>query len=113
MSKIVYCWRCRIDLPMLDESEWDTVLPRLARGIREMREYRQTNGVGALDAKMRIYGDGALQRYFELTGVRESNINALWHHRLSLYGPPCSSCGKLLRTPRAKFCAACGTPASA
>jgi len=113
MSKIVYCWRCQIDLPMLEEGEWDDVLPRLTRGIRDMQAYRQINGGSILEAKMHAYGDGALERYFKITGFRETNINALWHHRLSLYGPPCSSCGKLLRTPRAKFCAACGTPASA
>jgi rRNA maturation endonuclease Nob1 len=98
---------------MLDESEWATVLPLLVRGIRDMQEYRHPNSTGALAAKMRIYGDGALQRYFELTGIQETNVNSLWHHRLSLYGPPCSCCGKLLRTPRAKFCAACGKPVSA
>jgi hypothetical protein len=109
MSRIVYCWRCRIDVPMLDEREWDDVLPHLRQGIHDIREYRQAHGASLLEAKMHVYGDGALQRYFGITGFQETNINALWHHRLSLYGPACSCCGKLLRTPRAKFCAACGT----
>ena len=52
MSKIVYCWRCQIDLPMLEEGEWDDVLPRLTRGIRDMQAYRQINGGSILEAKM-------------------------------------------------------------
>jgi len=42
--------------------------------------------------------------------LRETNPNALWHHRLSQLGPSCRACGKPLRTVRAKFCAECGTP---
>ncbi|PDT79644.1 hypothetical protein CO675_03310 [Bradyrhizobium sp. C9] len=94
---------------MLDESEWEQVLPHLQAGIEQIQNIRQTHGVGLYEAKIRVYGEGALRRYFEITGFRETNVNAIWHHRLSLFGPPCSSCGKLLRTPRAKFCAACGT----
>ena len=51
-----------------------------------------------------------LELYFRVTGLRETNINAVWHHRLSIYGPPCGWCGKPLRTPKAKLCAACWTP---
>lgn len=50
----------------------------------------------------------ALDLYQRLTSFRETNPNALWHHRMSLYGPICASCGKPLRTPEASFCAACG-----
>jgi hypothetical protein len=74
---------------MLDEQEWDLVHQCLLQGPAAKRE-------------------AALARYFEITGFRETNPNAIWHHRLSLFGPPCASCGKLLRTPRAKLCAACG-----
>jgi hypothetical protein len=43
-----------------------------------------------------------------MTGLRETNINAIWHHRIAEYGPPCGACGKPLRTPKARLCAACG-----
>ena len=44
----------------------------------------------------------------QLTGREETNPNAIGHHRIALYGPPCTRCGRPLRTPRARFCAACG-----
>jgi hypothetical protein len=49
-----------------------------------------------------------LERYRSITGFNETNINAVYHHRLSLYGKPCPACGKPFRTPQAKYCASCG-----
>lgn len=49
-----------------------------------------------------------LAGYALFTGVRETNPNAVWHHIIKLYGPPCPHCGKPLRTPVARWCPACG-----
>jgi hypothetical protein len=51
-----------------------------------------------------------LCEYQRITGFRETNPNAIYHHVLSMYGPPCAKCGKPLRTPRAKVCGACMAP---
>ena len=114
MAKILYCWRCQAEIPMLDEQEWEEVIPHLTRGIEQIQQYRIAHGVSLVEAKnaVPVHGDDALKRYFEITGFRESNVEALWHHRLSLFGPPCNACGKPLRTPDAKMCAACGVPVS-
>lgn len=87
MPVTMYCWRCRMDIPMLSENEWSRI-----------------------EAILRTESDPAkaLRAYQEITGFQESNPNALWHHRINLYGPPCDACGKPLRTEHAKFCAACG-----
>ncbi|HSZ56104.1 MAG TPA: hypothetical protein VK797_10610 [Tepidisphaeraceae bacterium] len=60
-------------------------------------------------------GDGSpqarqamLDEYERLTGFRESNFNAVHHHRVAMYGPPCPRCGKVLRTPIAYKCFECG-----
>lgn len=93
MAEMVYCWRCQLDMPMLDEAEWQEIASLMN---------------GAMNSEFR---DLALDRFRQLTGHHETNINAIWHHRISLYGQPCGNCGKPLRTPKAKWCAACGTSA--
>ncbi|QDU97330.1 hypothetical protein Pla8534_51760 [Lignipirellula cremea] len=50
--------------------------------------------------------------YHMFTGVLEDSPNSISHHLVSEHGPPCSACGKPLRTPRAKMCAACGVSVS-
>ena len=49
-----------------------------------------------------------LQMYQLLTGFVETNPNAVLHHEVDQYGPPCPQCHKPLRTTEARFCAACG-----
>jgi hypothetical protein len=61
------------------------------------------------DSRERMFGP-ALREYERITGIRLANPNAIYHHVLSMYGPPCASCGKPLRTPRAKLCGFCMKP---
>ncbi len=86
MARTIYCWRCQMDIPMLNEVEWRAIAPFMSLASQPE----------------------ALKSYQELTGREETNFNSLWHHRISLYGPSCTYCGKPLRTPKAKWCAACG-----
>jgi hypothetical protein len=73
-------------------------------------EYRQVMAVrgagqqGSIIEK--IYGP-MLAEYERITGFYETNAIAIFHHRASKYGPPCVSCGKPLRTTKAKFCGHC------
>lgn len=90
--KIIWCWRCKIEVPMLDEEEFETCFSEEI--------------VSSCDIYER-YGR-VLARYEAMTGFAETNINAVYHHRLALYGKPCPSCGKPFRTPQASLCAACG-----
>lgn len=54
-----------------------------------------------------------LDYYFEVTGLEETEPNAIMHHRIAQYGPQCEKCGKPYRTPVASFCAACGNKQNA
>lgn len=91
MAKEVYCWRCKVKMPMLEEDEWARIAPYLNAAISD-----------------RTACNKALNLYEEMTGLRETNINAIFHHRIAQHGPPCESCGKPLRTHKSLFCAACG-----
>ena len=79
---------------MLDEDEYNRILSKR----------------DASNADARQEFAPVLAEYERITDFRETNINAVFHHRLSLYGPPCRFCGKPLRTPEAKFCGACMKP---
>jgi hypothetical protein len=109
MAQSLYCWRCDQDIPMLTEQEWLVVEPALSQSISTLQQVRKERGIGLAEALEHHYGSEALRLYQDMTGFRETNPDALWHHRLSLYGPPCKACGKPLRTPQAKLCAACGS----
>jgi hypothetical protein len=91
---------------MLTEKEWAVVARLLHEGFEPVRDTSIPKA--KREAAFRTWGNAACEKYFELTGVCETNPNALWHHRLSEYGPECSKCGHLLRTPKASFCANCG-----
>ena len=92
---------------MLSDEEWELIDPFLTNYIERIKEYRREHGVSLGEARVQV-GCDALEKYFELTGYREENPDALWHHRLSGFGSECVQCGHLLRTPRASFCASCG-----
>ena len=81
-------------MPMLDEEEFQSLISR-----RDPAEY--SDGFPSL-----------LREYERITGFHETNPNAVYHHRLSLYGRPCKVCGKPLRTPKAKLCVSCMAPIS-
>ena len=102
-----HCWRCGCDVPMLDETEWAEVSPHLDETIKAIQDYRRLTGAGLAEAKKHVE-DLACKVFERLTGYKETDYLAIYHHRLSCYGPPCPRCGQLLRTPRARFCAACG-----
>jgi hypothetical protein len=94
---------------MLDESECERISKTYGECISAVKEARAASGCPlkeiGIDARFQPVRD----LYEEMTGWREMHHNAIMHHRLSIYGPPCVTCGKPLRTPRATFCAACGT----
>jgi len=108
MAETHYCWRCEIEVGMLNEKEWAHIEPLLVEGVRDIKEYREKTHAELSEALSMNQGLAALQTYKDMTGFVETNINAIWHHRRANFGNPCTQCGKLLRTPKAKLCPECG-----
>jgi hypothetical protein len=97
LMKLLWCWRCRMEIPMLEEDEYNLVMSK--EGIE---------GTGGGRDRIKERFGPVLREYEQITGFHETNPMAIYHHRLSLCGTPCLVCGKPLRTPKARFCAACG-----
>jgi hypothetical protein len=109
---------------MLDDDEWAVVMEAHRACVGDARDtaaalavLEREAGRRGLPAPRPPAPDATLRDrwlhhlaagYGMFTGVAETNPNAVWHHVASLYGPPCPACGKPLRTPRARLCAACG-----
>ena len=85
-----------MEVGMLDENEYRNAYELYGQGIRAREGTREERFKPLLDY------------YFKVTGEKETELNAVMHHRIAQYGPPCEKCGKPYRTPKASFCAACG-----
>ena len=105
--KEYFCWRCEMVVPMLDEHEWEIIEPLLKGQLKNVKDYRSEHGVN-LDTAIKNIFKPATDKYFELTGFKETNHNAIWHHRLKDFGNECTNCEHLFRTPKASYCANCG-----
>ncbi len=101
------CWRCRTKVPLLDESEWSEIAPLLTGFIKAIQTHREQHGSTIAEARA-VVADTACAKFAQLTGFVETNVDAIWHHRRSLWGPPCAHCGQLLRTSKSRRCFSCG-----
>jgi hypothetical protein len=117
--KTLWCWRCAMDVPMLDEDEWEVLMRAREAGERDAalgvlrgealrRGLPMPRPLPPDTSALNAWQWHMLAGYEMFTGVQETVANAVWHHRASQYGPPCLACGKALRTPRASLCPACG-----
>ena len=92
---------------MLDEQEYAEIASLFRAGTQSVKKYRNETGASLKTVPVVEHFAPMLNRYEVMTGYTETNPNAVMHHRLSLYGPPCSRCRKPLRTPMAKICGSC------
>jgi len=105
----IWCWRCKMHIPTLDEDEYARIADLYSQGIRAVKDFRKRynlplDRMPSMEERFRPM----LEAYEELTGFHETNPNAIMHHRIAIYGSPCPRCGKVLRTPKAYKCFECG-----
>jgi hypothetical protein len=107
--KIMYCWRCRMDVPMLDEEEFSIVEPLYFRAVKSIKEHCRDHNLGGQASLIQEQYRPVLEAFRRITGREHvGRPSDLLHHRIAKYGPPCVECDRPLRTPRATYCAACG-----
>ena len=94
--EIKYCWRCKMNVPMLDKEEF----------LIASKLYSQGFKIGKADIQDRF--KELLDYYNNLTGFGETEPNSIMHHAIEQIGPDCENCGKPYRTPKAIICVACG-----
>lgn len=94
---------------MLDEDEFAEVAALYNAAVRQAKDSPIGNRRRLEPAEIIELYKPCLDAFERLTGYREANPHSIRHHRIAVYGLPCASCGKLLRTPQASRCVACGT----
>ena len=94
-------------MPMLEEHEWERIEHFQYGHVKKAAKYAREHKCSIPEAQKSV-GKEAIDIFKEMTGIDIGNFNAIWHHRLSDYGPECDNCGHLYRTPKAKLCANCG-----
>jgi hypothetical protein len=107
--KIMYCWRCCTDVPMLDEAEFAVVEALYAQAVITIKATALVQDTGIRAEFIKQQDKPVLDAYRRITGHNHTtHPSDLMHHRIAKYGPICVECEKPLRTPKAKYCAACG-----
>lgn len=109
--KMLWCWRCRRDVPMLDEDEFAVVSDVYRQSTKAAKEFRKDTGASLEEMKLQNFFEPVCETYEQLTGERLDDADHILKHCIAKYGPPCANCGRVLRTPEASKCFECGQPA--
>ena len=105
--KEYYCWKCKNNMPFLEENEWLEISPLLEKAKKTLINYRKKHDCDLKTARKECKPE-VTQVFENITGISNVHFDIICHHRLKDWGQECPDCGYLLRTTKAKYCAKCG-----
>ena len=106
--KVQWCWRCKKNVPMFNEEEYEIISKLYTDGLVVSKSYMKQQNAPVNQIPFSELYCLLIDTHEKMTGVRETNHDEIRKHRILDYGPPCPSCGKILRTPNAGKCFECG-----
>jgi len=81
MQKL-WCWRCRIEMPMLDEAEFAEVAKLHSEAVRGVKQFRESTGSDLRHPTISDLFRPVREKYEQLTGMKEIDENAIMHQAL-------------------------------
>ena len=78
--KMMWCWRCKMALPMLDEDEFSVVSCLYSQGDEGDERISKKQNVPLSEASIEDRFRPVREAYQRLTGWQEQHENAVMHH---------------------------------
>ncbi len=83
--RLLWCWRCKREMPMLDEAEFALASSLFHDAMNSAKEVRKNTGVPIPHESVQVCFRPVLDYYERVTGYKETNHDAVMHHRISRY----------------------------
>ncbi|MDK8182028.1 hypothetical protein [Paenibacillus sp. UMB4589-SE434] len=82
--KMMWCWRCKCEMPMLDEGEYARIHKLYGDCMKATKELEHGLSLEQLSMDERFRP--VVKEYEKITGVSGVHHNAIMHHQISLFG---------------------------
>ena len=107
-----FCGICGVEVPLLSRDQVNEIERTCSSALEKVRAYRAAHGGPDAEVPQAELFAPVYEKHLALTGVDLRGISNSAHHILvhqkSCLGPPCWSCGKLLRSQYDRHCSECG-----
>lgn len=107
-----FCGLCGVEVPLLSQAQVSEIERTCSSALEKVRAYRAAHGGPDAQVPQAELFAPVYEKHLDLTGVDLRGVTTSAHHILihqkSCLGPPCWSCGKLLRSQYDRHCSECG-----